>query len=133
MYKFLLIDDSRVMRRMLQNTLKAIGYESDEFIEAVDGENALEQLQNVNFSVDVIFCDLSMPNLDGIGFLEALSARGLLAKLPVIVLTGDIRESRGREALTRGARKLISKPFTPDVVRGAVAEVLEERHRMSRR
>ena len=127
MFKFLIVDDSRVMRRMLQNTLKAVGYDSSEFIEAADGRDALELLDTFDYDVDVIFCDLCMPNLDGLGLIEALSATGRLKEIPVVVCTGDIREARGREALEKGARKLVCKPFTSDNVSEALSDVMGQR------
>lgn len=129
MYRFLLVDDSRVMRRMLRNSLSANGYAGSEFHEAGDGQEALDCLDRLEFGVDVVFCDLCMPNLDGIQLIDRLAERGAIDDLPVIVLTGDVRESRGREALERGARKLLGKPFDPDGVKEALVDVLGDMQR----
>ena len=125
MYTFLLIDDSRVMRRMLQNTLKTVGYENCRFLEAVDGQDALVQLEKEKYEVDLIFCDLCMPNLDGIGFIDTLAGKGLLKQLPIIVLTGDVRDNRCAEVLEKGARKLVSKPFSKENLVTTIDAVLK--------
>ncbi len=116
MYRILLVDDSRVMRRMLQNTLATSGFSDCEFLEAVDGQDALRKLSEAGYKVDAVFCDLCMPNMDGLGLLDALSAHGALRSCPVIVLTADARKTHGREALLRGATALLRKPFTADDV-----------------
>lgn len=126
MRRVLLVDDSRVMRRLLANTLADAGFLGLELIEAADGRDALQRLAEVDFAVDAVFCDLCMPNLDGLGLLDALAEHGVLASCPVIVLTADARKTHGREALLRGATALLRKPFTAkdvgDVLRKAIAE-----------
>jgi len=123
----MVIDDSGVMRRILLNTLVAVGFEDCEFLEATDGHDALGKLEQVDFRVDVVFCDLCMPHLDGVGFLAELTSRGVVDDCPVIVLSGDIREGRGREAMEKGAKKLIGKPFVPEEIKEAMDEVLADR------
>src|SRR4030095_979877 len=123
MRRILLVDDSRVMRKMLQNTLVTAGFTDVEFAEAVDGRDALKKLAELGYKVDAIFCDLCMPNLDGLGLLDALSAHGALPSCPVIVLTADARKTHGREALLRGAAGLLRKPFTADEVVAVLRKV----------
>lgn len=124
MSKILLIDDSRVMRRMLRNAVIASGLDEFTFLEASNGREALEILEEIDFSVDLIFSDLCMPVMGGLEFLEELDAREVLDGCPVIILTGDAREARAQEALKYGARRLISKPFTAETLSEALDEVL---------
>lgn len=126
MYQILLVDDSRVMRRMLQNMLVEAGFSACEFLEAVDGQDALKKLAEVQYRVDAVFCDLCMPNMDGLGLLDALTAHGVLESCPVIVLTADARKTHGREALLRGATALLRKPFTADAVVQVLRKVLAQ-------
>jgi two-component system chemotaxis response regulator CheY len=125
MYRILLVDDSRVMRRMLQDMLSTSGFADCEFVEAVDGEDAMRKLAERNYSVDVVFCDLCMPNMDGLAFLDTLRAGN--RSVPVIVLTADNRGSREEEAIARGAAGLLRKPFTPEAVAGSLEKVLRPR------
>jgi CheY-like chemotaxis protein len=124
MYRILLVDDSRVMRKLLQNVLVSNGYADSEFPEASDGNEALQRLEQFSFKVDAIFCDLSMPNLDGLGFIDALAARKRLGMCPLIVLTADGSQSRGREVLLRGASALLRKPFNADEVSAVLGRLL---------
>ena len=78
MYRILLVDDSRVMRRMLRDMLAESGFADCEFVEAVDGQDALEKMTARGNAVDAIFCDLCMPNMDGISFLDAMQSRAEL-------------------------------------------------------
>lgn len=126
MYRIMLVDDSRVMRRMLQNTLVDAGFSDSEFLEAVDGQEALIKLAEVDYKIDAVFCDLCMPNLDGLGLLDALSRHDALKRCPVIVLTADARRTHGREALLRGAAALLRKPFTAEDVVKVLRKVLSE-------
>lgn len=124
MYRILLVDDSRVMRRMLQNMLVESGFTDCEFLEAEDGNDALKKLAEIDYKLDAVFCDLCMPNLDGLGLLDALSAHNPVKSCPVIVLTADARRTHGREALLRGATALLRKPFTPEAVVSVLKKVL---------
>src|SRR5690349_23202492 len=66
MLKILTIDDSRVMRQMLEATLSGAGHTA---IQAVDGQEGLEKLDTAGH-VDLIITDINMPRLDGFGFIE---------------------------------------------------------------
>ena len=94
------------------------------FLEASNGKEALEVLEQADFSVDLICCDLCMPEMGGIEFLQALAAKEVLDTCPVIILTGDSREKRAQEALSCGARRLMAKPFTAEALADALDQVL---------
>ncbi len=122
MPKVLIVDDSRMMRRMLHACIAARMDDLD-FLEATDGLDALRQLEEAQFDVDVIFCDLRMPKMNGLDFLDALADREKLSSCPVVVVTSDVHTG-GREALKRGAKWLISKPFASAMVLKALQDVL---------
>ena len=107
MFRFLIVDDSRVMRRMLQNTLKSSGYEASEFIEAVDGRDALDKLEKFKF--DLMITDIMMPRMDGISLL--LESRKTYPKMPVLIITGYAKELSVSKARQLGAFDLLIKPF----------------------
>ena len=105
----LIVDDSRVIRRA---ALKILQKDFD-VIEAEDGEDAWEQLQQ-NKNISVVFTDLGMPNMDGYQLLENIrsSEDDALSHMPVIIITGA-EESEGarEEVFEQGATDFISKPF----------------------
>jgi len=105
----LVVDDSRLMRRAIG---KILGKEY-RITEAEDGKVAWELLQSNN-DIQVIFSDLSMPNLDGFGLLELIrnSDNPAINQLPVIIITGaEDDDEIKHKALDNGASDFISKPF----------------------
>ena len=107
---------------MLRAAVAAVESGDPTFLEASNGREALELLEQDDYSVDLIFCDLCMPEMGGLEFLRILAEKDRLAACPVIILTGDAREKRAQEALSCGARLLMAKPFTSE----ALADVLEQ-------
>lgn len=107
--RVLLVDDSKVIR-MAAN--KILGKDYDVIV-AADGEEGWRKLQADN-SIHVVFTDLLMPVLDGLGLLDRI--RGSddpgIQSIPVIVVTGaDNSEEMREEALNRGATDFLPKPF----------------------
>jgi diguanylate cyclase (GGDEF)-like protein len=104
----LVIDDSGVARHKIIDTLKNRSL-FDFYLEAADGMGGMEVL--LNHPVDVILCDMEMPGVGGLKFLEMMNKKEELRDLPVILLTGhDDRESMIR-GLEQGASDYITKPF----------------------
>jgi len=105
----LIVDDSRLMRRAIS---KILGKEY-RITEAEDGQVAWDILQD-NHDIQVVFTDLSMPNLDGFGLLEHIrncDDPGI-NQLPVIIITGaEDDDAIKHKALNNGASDFISKPF----------------------
>jgi len=122
----LIVDDSRVMRVSLKKAL------SKEYtvIEAADGEEGWEKLQE-DSAIQVVFSDLSMPKLDGLGFLERIrqSDRQRIRDIPFIVITGnDDSGGMHQKVLSLGATDLIGKPFKSMEIRAqAQAHVVHQR------
>jgi EAL domain-containing protein (putative c-di-GMP-specific phosphodiesterase class I)/ActR/RegA family two-component response regulator len=108
----LIIDDSAFLRMLLQNALKACGVKR--ITEASDGQEALVHLASTDESVDVIFCDLDMPTVDGIQFIRALAAFERPPRL-VLLSSAPERTLRAAETLARGAgievAGALQKPF----------------------
>jgi two-component system chemotaxis response regulator CheY len=117
--KILTIDDSRVMRQMLLAALSEAGHEP---IQASDGQEGLETLEQVG-PVDLIITDINMPRLDGFGFIER--ARGLAAHraTPILVLSTESSDEKKARARTAGASGWIVKPFNADTLLRAVRRV----------
>ena len=117
--KFLVVDDSATMRRIVINSLKRIGY--DDFVEAVDGAEALNSLDP---SVDFVITDWNMPNMGGLDFVRALRERDDVNQVPVLmVTTRSVREDIMRAA-EAGANNYVVKPFTPQVLKEKIEKLL---------
>jgi two-component system, chemotaxis family, chemotaxis protein CheY len=103
--KVLVIDDSLMVRRQVGGTLRNLGYA---VVEAVDGIDALEKLET-NSDARLIVCDVNMPRMNGIEFLERLSASG--SKVPVVMLTTEGEPDLIQRAKALGAKGWLLKPF----------------------
>lgn len=108
MARILIIDDERAIRKTLTEIL---GFEGYVIEEAADGEEGLKKFSEKNY--DLVLCDIKMPKLDGIEFLE--KARELNPDVPVIMISGHGNIDTAVDAVKKGAFDYISKP--PDLNR----------------
>jgi len=119
----LIIDDSSVMRKIVERSLRQAGIELSQVIEAGNGAEALEVLKESQ--VDLILCDINMPVMDGLEFVKQLPGVANGKDVPVVMITTEGSESHVVQALSCGARGYIRKPFTPEQVREQVTPVLK--------
>jgi two-component system response regulator AtoC len=118
----LVIDDEPNLRHMLSVVLEKAGYAVSS---AEDGLEALSLAENTSF--DIVLCDLRMPKMDGLAFLQEAAARGLEAAIIMMSAYGSI--STAVEAMKLGAADYISKPFKPDEILLKLGQI-EERNRL---
>jgi two-component system chemotaxis response regulator CheY len=119
--KFLVIDDSQTMRRIVNNALKSLGYE--DIIEAEDGKDAITKLYGEK--VDFIITDWNMPNMSGLEFTKAVRADEQFAQLPILMVTTRGMKDDVMEALKAKVSTYIVKPFTPQVLKEKIDLVLK--------
>ncbi len=108
MAKILVVDDSKIIRRVLVNTLKEAGHEI--IAEAANGEEALKELENV--TPDLVTLDITMPVMDGLETLKAV--REKYPDLKVIMISAAGQKNKVLQALKGGALDFIRKPFEKD-------------------
>jgi len=108
MSNILIIDDEKAIRKTLGEILSYEGYKMEE---AGDGEEGLKRIKEKDY--DVILCDIKMPKIDGIEFLER--AKEINADIPIIMISGHGTIETAVEAVKKGAYDYISKP--PDLNR----------------
>lgn len=121
----LIVDDSSVMRKIVERSLRQAGINLAQVREAGNGVEALAALQAGK--VDLILCDINMPVMDGLEFIKQLAAVENGKGTPVIMITTEGSEAHVVQALSAGARGYIRKPFTPDQVKEHVLAVLTEK------
>ena len=119
----LIVDDSSVMRKIVQRSLRLAGLDIETVLEADNGEEALSVVRQN--SIDMIFSDINMPKMDGLEFVRQLQGLEAAKGIPVVMITTEGSQSRVVEALSLGARGYIRKPFTPDQVKERIAPLLE--------
>ncbi len=118
----LIVDDSSVMRKIVERSLRQAGIELEKVVEAGNGAEALAALANE--PVDLILCDINMPVMDGLEFVKQLHTVENAKGTPVVMITTEGSENHVVQALSAGARGYIRKPFTPDQVKEHVLPVM---------
>jgi len=118
----LVSDDSRSLRKVLIKTIKMCGVGQADFFEAENGKIALEILEKQ--WIDIVFTDLNMPVMDGYSFLKEVKNNELFKKIPVIIITSEIREKELNELRESDATGIITKPFQPEDIRKIIEEKL---------
>ena len=102
--RVLIVDDERAIRNSLKEILTDEGYDVDT---AEDGADAIRKVEKEKF--DVIFCDIKMPNMDGIEVLDKLVGMGVDSAVVMISGHGDI--DTAVECIKKGAFDFVQKPL----------------------
>ena len=118
----LIVDDSSVMRKIVERSLRQAGMDLKQVLEAANGAEALGIL-NENL-VDIILCDINMPVMDGLEFIKQLPTVVNAKGVPVIMITTEGSEAHVVQAISAGARGYIRKPFTAEQVKEQILPIL---------
>jgi two-component system chemotaxis response regulator CheY len=122
----LIIDDSAVMRKVIERALRQAGLELSEVLQASNGEEALQTLRDNQGSdaLALILSDINMPVMDGLQFLEARKQENLAQGVPVVMITTEGNETFVLRAIAAGAQGYICKPFTAEQVKARVLPLM---------
>jgi two-component system chemotaxis response regulator CheY len=119
--KFLIVDDSNTMRRIVVNTLKSLGY--NEYVEAEDGKVALEKL-NADNTINFVITDWNMPVMTGLELTKAIRANENTKELPILMVTTRGVKDDIVQALQARVSNYVVKPFTPQILKEKIDLVL---------
>lgn len=119
--RFLVVDDSATMRRIVVNSLQRVGF--TDVVEAADGADALEKLSGVDF----LITDWNMPKVSGAELTRAVRERDDTRTMPVIMVTARSVRDDILTAIEAGVDSYVVKPFTPQVLREKIDAVLAAR------
>jgi two-component system, chemotaxis family, chemotaxis protein CheY len=111
----LIVDDSSVMRKIVERALRQAGLDPLVVHEAGSGTEGLEVLKARQ--VDLILSDINMPSMDGLEFLHQIRAQQLAPGVPVVMITTESSEEHVKQAILAGAQGYIRKPFTAEQVK----------------
>jgi two-component system, chemotaxis family, chemotaxis protein CheY len=114
----LVVDDSRVVRKVARRILEAHGFAGTE---AVDGQKALDACHE--HLPDCVLLDWNMPIMDGLQFLRALRKEFGPNNPPVVFCTTENDIGHIEIAISNGAQEYIMKPFDEDILTGKLAQV----------
>ncbi len=118
--KFLVVDDSLVMRRIVGSAAAVLGAEC---VEAPDGAQALLRLQTEE-KVDLVCLDWNMPVMGGLDFLKALRADARWKAVPVLMITTEGSRDSILAALKAGATGYLTKPFNQQDLQAKMMDCL---------
>jgi two-component system chemotaxis response regulator CheY len=118
--KIITVDDSATMRRVIKNSLTAIGF--TEVIEAENGQAGLQKIENEG--VDCVITDWSMPLMTGLELVRTLRANPKYRELPILMVTAIGQKEEIVQAISAGANAYIVKPFDPETLQSKLRQVL---------
>jgi len=116
--KFLVVDDSATMRRIIINVLKRIGH--DQVVEADHGENALKRL--AEGGVEFIITDWNMPVMSGYDLILAVRTQD--RQIPILMVTTAAAKDDIIQAVAAGASDYVVKPFLPETLEAKINKML---------
>ena len=119
--KFLVVDDSPTMRRIVANSLQTLGINN--IVEAEDGKDAITKLDAEKF--DFVITDWNMPNMNGLDLTKYIrSEPGKYGEIPILMVTTRGLKQDVIEALQAKVNNYVIKPFTPPVLKEKIDAVL---------
>ena len=110
--KFLIVDDSPTMLRIIRNALNEIGYSNID--EASDGEEAMGMLEASD--PDFVVTDWNMPNMNGIDLAKNIRDHPQYGNLPILMITTRGMKQDVKRAMKAQVNNYIVKPFEPEVL-----------------
>ena len=119
----LIVDDSSVMRKIVERSLRQAGLQIKEIFEASNGVEALARMQTTR--VDLILSDINMPTMDGLEFVRQLQAVENAKGVPIVMITTEGGEAHVVQALSCGAKGYIRKPFSSDQIKERILPLLQ--------
>ena len=119
MKKILIVDDQPHIVRILNDTLKKVGYETDF---AVNGEIGVQKASD--FRPDLIFMDIMMPVKTGFEATREIRENPELEKVPIVFLTAKGQQADREQARELGATDFVTKPFSPRAIITLVEGIL---------
>jgi len=119
--KIMSVDDSKATRLFIKRAIDVLGFE---FLEAANGKEGLEILEKEKGKVNLILLDWNMPVMDGMEMLEILKSSDLFKDIPVTVVSTELERQKISEAVNKGAKNYLIKPFTQEDLIGKIMENL---------
>jgi two-component system chemotaxis response regulator CheY len=118
--KVLIVDDQNSVRQMTRMTLEELGFKHIH-----EAENGVAAMETASLQpLDLIISDYNMPEMDGLGLLRAVRGHPVARKVPFILLTGRGDRELVVKAAQAGVNNYLVKPFTAEILRGKIEQVI---------
>ncbi|MFQ5717387.1 MAG: response regulator [Nitrospinales bacterium] len=121
--KVLVVDDSNVMRQIIKNNLKQLGFKPENISDADDGAAGFKKAGDEKF--DLIVSDWNMPKMTGIDFLKAVRADDKLKGVPFLMVTSETEKEKIVEAVQAGVSQYIVKPFNANQLEEKIKQIFK--------
>ena len=109
----LIIDDSRAMRRILRQIVEPLGFQ---ILEAGDGQEGLDRLEQYHPDVELTLVDWNMPVMNGLEFVKAVRADDQYQQMKIAMVTTETEPAQMARALMAGVDEFVMKPFTSEIL-----------------
>lgn len=126
MYSLLIVDDSEIIRSVLQRTLNMAKIPVSNVCQASNGQEAMEILDNT--WIDLVMTDLNMPVMSGFELINIMHKRNDLNLIPIVVISTEGSALRIDELKERGVKGYLRKPFTPESICLTLRNILGEQN-----
>jgi len=127
MARILIVEDSPAMRTYVRSALEGAPELGDdlEIVEAASGFDALRLLPRNSY--DLVITDINMPDINGLELVRFVRQSAHLKRVALLIISTQSSERDRARAMALGADAFLAKPFTPELLRGAVARSLDGR------
>ncbi len=115
--KVVFCEDDPTIQKLIRVALRSAGHE---VYMASNGSEGLVLIENV--LPNIVFSDVSMPDMDGMQLCAALKSRPHLAHIPVILMTASVQRMQVEEGYRHGAKGYLMKPFSMSELRAKIEE-----------
>lgn len=125
-FSLMIVDDSAAMRAFILRVIELTGLEVGTCLQAANGQEALDLLRS-NW-IDMVLTDINMPVMNGEEFVRCMEQDEFLRSIPVLVVSTDGSEHRVERMMALGAKGYVKKPFSPEVLRSSMEQLLGVAH-----
>ena len=122
----MIVDDSAAMREFIVRVIELSGLDVGTCVQASNGQEAMDLLRA--HWIDIVLTDVNMPVMNGEQFVSRMAADKMLRTIPVLVISTDGSEHRVRRMMSLGAKGYVKKPFSPEMLRKSMEELLGAGH-----
>jgi two-component system chemotaxis response regulator CheY len=120
--KILVVDDSKTMLRIICNILKQIGFTNIDTAE--NGQIAWYKLNEKESNYSILMTDWNMPVLNGLELVKRVRNKEEFEDMPIVMITTEGGKREVITALKAGVNNYIVKPFTPEVLRDKLKDIV---------
>jgi two-component system chemotaxis response regulator CheY len=123
MVNILIVEDNIVIRKVIEKTIHICGIVGGSIFEASNGKEGLSIMDKKQ--IDLMLIDINMPVMDGMQMLKKVREKQQAKDLPILIVSAESNEERIEEINRLGA-EFIHKPFTPEMLRGRLLEIINK-------